>query len=62
MLFTTFCGLLFSSKAWKQLFIEGAKPEAEDGEDEEDKDTLYSVLAGAGEVQSSRGSWRESGF
>jgi len=28
----------------------------------EDKDTLYSVLAGAGEVQSSRGSWRESGF
>ena len=28
----------------------------------EDKDTLYSVLAAAGEVQSSRGSWRESGF
>ena len=25
MLFTTFCGVLFSSKAWKQLFIEGAK-------------------------------------
>ena len=41
MLFTTFCGVLFSSKAWKQLFIEGAKPEAEDGEDEEDKDTLF---------------------
>ena len=40
MLFTTFCGVLFSSKAWKQLFIEGAKPEAEDGE-EEDKDTLF---------------------
>ena len=41
MLFTTFCGGLFSSKARKQLFIEGAKPEAEDGEDEEDKDTLF---------------------
>jgi type IV pilus assembly protein PilY1 len=28
----------------------------------EDEDTLYKVLAAAGEVQSSRGSWRESGF
>ena len=28
----------------------------------DDEDTLYKVLAAAGEVQSSRGSWRESGF
>ena len=28
----------------------------------EDKDTLYDVLSAAGEVQSSRGSWRESGY
>ncbi len=28
----------------------------------EDKDTLYQVLAASGDVQSSRGSWRESGF
>ena len=28
----------------------------------EDKDTLYKVLAAAGEVQSTRGSGRESGF
>ena len=28
----------------------------------EDEDTLYKVLAASGEVQSSRGSWRESGF
>jgi type IV pilus assembly protein PilY1 len=28
----------------------------------EDADTLYSVMAAAGEVKSSRGSWRESGF
>ena len=28
----------------------------------EDEDTLYKVLAAAGEVQSNRGSWRESGF
>ena len=41
MLFTTLLGILFFPEAWKQLFIEGAKPEAEDGEDEEDKDTLF---------------------
>ena len=28
----------------------------------EDAETLYKVLAAAGEVESSRGSWRESGF
>ncbi len=27
-----------------------------------DEDTLYSVLSAAGEVRSSRGSWRGSGF
>ena len=37
------------------LFANVAGPKA-------DADTLYSVLSAAGEVDSSRNSWRESGF
>ena len=45
-----------------ELVIFGDKLYANVAGPKEDADTLYSILAAAGEVQSSRGSWRESGF
>ena len=45
-----------------ELVIFGDKLFANVAGPKEDAETLYSVLAAAGEVEASRGSWRESGF
>ena len=45
-----------------ELVIFGDKLFANVAGPKEDAETLYSVLAAAGEVEANRGSWRESGF
>ena len=45
-----------------ELVIFGDKLFANVAGPKEDAETLYSILAAAGEVETSRGSWRESGF
>ena len=45
-----------------ELVIFGDKLFANVAGPKEDAETLYSILAAAGEVETSRGSWRESGY